>query len=91
MQINIVRVGAHIIAGIFAGLALCLTSLIASGDPTQGTTYTLIAVTTLVLGGANLAGGRGSVVGSLFGAVNIYLITFVLATFSFGKVQRLCH
>ena len=88
VRINIVRVGAHVIAGIFAGLAaLTYTSLIASGDPTQGTTYTLIAVTALVLGGANLAGGRGGVIGSLFGAVNIYLITFVLATFSFGKVQ----
>ena len=60
VRINVVRVGAHIIAGIFAGLAaLTYTSLIASGDPTQGTTYTLIAVTALVLGGANLAGGRG--------------------------------
>ena len=88
VRINIVRIGAHVIAGIFAGLAaLTYTSLIASGDPTQGTTYTLIAVTALVLGGANLAGGRGGVIGSLFGAVNIYLITFVLATFSFGKVQ----
>jgi ribose transport system permease protein len=88
VRINIVRVGAHVIAGIFAGLAaLTYTSLIASGDPTQGTTYTLIAVTALVLGGANLAGGRGGVIGSLLGAVNIYLITFVLATFSFGKVQ----
>ena len=88
VRINLVRVGAHVIAGIFAGLAaVTYTSLIASGDPTQGTTYTLIAVTALVLGGANLAGGRGGVIGSLFGAVNIYLITFVLATFSFGKVQ----
>lgn len=88
VRIGIVRVGAHVIAGIFAGLAaLTFTSLIASGDPTQGTTYTLIAVTALVLGGANLAGGRGGVIGSLLGAVNLYLITFVLATFSFGKVQ----
>jgi ribose transport system permease protein len=88
VRISIVRVGAHVIAGIFAGLAaLTFTSLIASGDPTQGTTYTLIAVTALVLGGASLAGGRGGVIGSLLGAVNLYLITFVLATFSFGKVQ----
>ncbi|HMB75993.1 MAG TPA: ABC transporter permease [Kiloniellaceae bacterium] len=88
VRINIVRLGAHAIAGLFAGLAaLTYTSLISSGDPTQGTTYTLIAVTALVLGGASLAGGRGGVMGSLLGAVNIYLITYVLATFNFGAVQ----
>ena len=88
IRITIVRIGAHAISGLFAGLsAICFTALISSGDPNQGTTYTLIAVTALVLGGASLAGGRGGVVGSLLGAVNIYLITYVLATFSFGAVQ----
>jgi ribose transport system permease protein len=88
VRINLVRLGAHVISGLFAGLAaLTFTSLISSGDPTQGTTYTLIAVTALVLGGASLAGGRGGVMGSLLGAVNIYLITYVLATFNFGAVQ----
>jgi ribose transport system permease protein len=88
VPITIVRIGAHLISGCFAGLAaICFTALIASGDPSQGTTYTLIAVTALVLGGASLAGGRGGVFGSALGALNLYLITFVLATFNFGTVQ----
>jgi len=88
IPITIVRLGAHAIAGCFAALAaITFTSLISSGDPSQGTTYTLIAVTALVLGGASLAGGRGGVMGSLFGALNLYLITYVLATFNFGAVQ----
>ncbi len=88
VPITIVRIGAHVISGGFAGLAaICFTALISSGDPSQGTTYTLIAVTALVLGGASLAGGRGGVFGSALGAVNLYLITFVLATFNFGAVQ----
>lgn len=88
VRINLVRLGAHCIAGIFSGLAaLTFTSLISSGDPTQGTTYTLIAVTALVLGGTSLAGGRGGVFGSLLGAVNLFLIGYVLSTFSFGAVQ----
>lgn len=88
VRITAVRLGAHVIAGIFAGLsALAFTSLISSGDPNQGTTYTLIAVTALVLGGASLVGGRASIFGALLGAVNLYLITFVLATFNFGAVQ----
>ena len=88
VPITIVRIGAHIISGLFAALAaVCFTALISSGDPSQGTTYTLIAVTALVLGGASLAGGRAGVFGSALGALNLYLITFVLATFSFGAVQ----
>ena len=88
VRINVVRLGAHVIAGVYGALAaLTFTSLISSGDPTQGTTYTLMAVTALVLGGTSLAGGRGSIIGSLLGALNIYLITYVLSTFNFGMVQ----
>ncbi|MCV6547451.1 MAG: ABC transporter permease [Cohaesibacter sp.] len=88
VPIYVVRIGAHLISGAFAGLAaISFTALISSGDPSQGTTYTLIAVTALVLGGASLAGGRAGVFGSFLGAVNLYLITFGLATFNFGAVQ----
>ena len=88
VRINVVRLGAHVVAGVYGALAaLTFTSLISSGDPTQGTTYTLMAVTALVLGGTSLAGGRGSIIGSLLGALNIYLITYVLSTFNFGMVQ----
>lgn len=88
VPITAVRIGAHLISGCFAGLAaICFTALISSGDPSQGTTYTLIAVTALVLGGASLGGGRASAFGSLLGAINLYLITYVLSTFNFGAVQ----
>jgi ribose transport system permease protein len=82
------RFGAHIISGIFTGIAaLTYTALISSGDPTQGNTYTLAAITALVLGGTSLAGGKGGGFGSILGAVNIYLISYVLSTFSFGSVS----
>ena len=88
VRINIVRIGAHVIAGLFGGLAaLCYTALIASGDPSQGTNLTLTAVTALVLGGVSLAGGRGGVTGALLGALNLWLIGYVLATFNFGAIQ----
>lgn len=82
------RFGAHIVAGAFTGMAaFTYTALIASGDPTQGNTYTLSAVTALVLGGTSLAGGKGSGLGSILGALNIYLISYVLSTFNFGNVS----
>ena len=88
VRVGIVRLGAHAVGGLFAGLAaLSYTALINSGDPTQGTTYTLISVTALVLGGTSLAGGRATVIGSLLGALNLFLIGYVLSTFNFGEVQ----
>jgi ribose transport system permease protein len=88
VRIYWVRVGAHVIAGVFMGLsAICYTALISSGDPTQGTTLTLTAVTAMVLGGVSLAGGRGGVTGALLGAVNLFLIGYVLSTFDFGAIQ----
>jgi len=88
VKINKVRLGAHVVAGVYSGLAaITFTALIGSGDPTQGSTYTLLAVTALVLGGTSLAGGRGGITGSLLGALNIYLITYVLGTFRFGQIQ----
>jgi ribose transport system permease protein len=80
------RVCAHAIAGVYAGVAgLLYTALIASGDPTFGQQYTLIVVTALMLGGVSLAGGRGGALGSVAGAVDVFLISYVLATFDFGS------
>lgn len=88
VRTDIVRIGAHLIAGIYIGLgAICYTALISSGDPTQGQRMTLTAVTALVLGGAALSGGRGGATGALLGAVSLWLIGYVLATFNFGAIQ----
>jgi ribose transport system permease protein len=82
------RFGAHVVAGLFtAAAALTYTALIGSGDPTQGNSYTLSAITALVLGGTSLAGGVGGGLGSILGAINIYLITYVLSTYNFGTVS----
>ena len=88
VKTDVVRVGAHLIAGIYVGLgAICYTALISSGDPTQGQNMTLTAVTALVLGGVALSGGRGGATGALLGAVSLWLIGYVLATFNFGAIQ----
>jgi ribose transport system permease protein len=82
------RIGAYAVGGVFAGLGgLMFTALIGSGDPTQGSTYTLTALTALVLGGTSLAGGRGGMLGSVVAAIDVYLITYILSTFDFGKNQ----
>ena len=88
VKINLVRIVAHLIAGLFAALsAICFTALVGSGDPLQGTKYTLLGITALVLGGASLAGGRGGAFGAILGALNLYLINYILVTFKFERLQ----
>ena len=41
----------------------------------------------MVLGGTSLTGGQGGGLGSIIGALNMYLITYLLSTFSFGNVS----
>ncbi len=79
------RIGAHVIAGVFVGIAsLMYTGLIGSADPTAGASFTLSAVTALVIGGASLGGGHAKGLGSVLGAMDIWLISYVLSTFNFG-------
>ena len=85
VPVAVVRVGAHVVAGVFTGLAgLAYTGLIASGNPSQGPTYTLVAVTALVLGGTSLAGGTGGALGSVLGALAVSMVSITLTTFDFG-------
>lgn len=79
------RIGAHVIAGVFVGLAsIMYTGLLGSADPTAGSSYTLSAVTALIIGGASLTGGRAKGLGAVLGATDIWLISYVLGTFNFG-------
>jgi len=88
VKINWVRIVAHLISGVFAALsAICFTALVGSGDPIQGTKYTLLGVTALVLGGASLIGGRGGAFGANLGAGTLYLINYILVTFRFERLQ----
>jgi ribose transport system permease protein len=88
IDITTARLAAHVMAGLFIGLgAVCMTGMIGSGDPTQGNTLTLQAVTALVLGGTSLAGGRGGITGSILGAMAMWLVFVVLSSFNFGAIS----
>ena len=66
---------SHWISGVFAALAaFCITGDTASGDPLVGGKMTLFSVAAVVLGGSALAGGYGTVVGSIIGALIIGFI-----------------
>lgn len=60
----------YTISGALAGLAgLLFMARVNSGDPTAGLNYELTAITAAIIGGTNLFGGRGSVLGTMIGAL----------------------
>lgn len=63
---------AYVVSGLLAGLAgLLLTARTTAALPQAGVGYELDAIAAVVIGGTSLAGGRGTLVGSLFGALII--------------------
>ena len=74
MGINVKRqlTMIYIVAGVIYGLAaLLLVSRTSVGDPNAGLTENLEAITAVVLGGTSLFGGRGTIIGTLIGALII--------------------
>lgn len=68
------RIGAYLLCGMLSGVAgVCVAAQVSVGDATVGGNYTLLAIAAPVLGGASLAGGRGSFTGCLVGAVVLAL------------------
>ena len=65
-----IKVAAYTISGLCAGIAsILLVARIGSADPTINTTLLLNSVAAVVLGGVSLFGGRGSILGPVFGAL----------------------
>jgi ribose transport system ATP-binding protein len=60
---------AFVISGLLTGIGgLMLAGQVGIGSPSTGSDYTLMSITVVVLGGASVAGGRGSFVATLLGA-----------------------
>ena len=75
-----VRVTVYTLSGMLSAVAgLVLSSQLTSAGPTAGTTYELTAIAAVVIGGAALTGGRGTVRGTMLGA-------FVIGFLSDGLV-----
>lgn len=75
VPVKTVQVWVYVLSGVCAAVAgLVLSSQLTSAGPTAGTTYELTAIAAVVVGGASLMGGRGTVGGTLLGAfVIVYL------------------
>lgn len=80
VKVRSIKMRVYIISGLCAAMAgLIIASELTSAAPQTGQSFELNAIAAVVIGGASLAGGRGSVRGVLIGA-------FVIGFLSDGLV-----
>jgi ribose transport system permease protein len=72
INIKKIKILVYTIAGVLAAVGgLIVTSRLDSAQPNAGISYELDAIAAVVIGGASLSGGRGSIMGTVLGAIII--------------------
>ncbi|MBQ7716075.1 MAG: ribose ABC transporter permease [Prevotella sp.] len=72
IKVNKVKLLVYTLAGTLAGLAgLLVTARLDSAQPNAGASYELDSIAAVVIGGTSLSGGKGSIVGTIIGALII--------------------
>jgi ribose transport system permease protein len=71
-----VKVAAFVICGLLAGLAGFVFLLrLKAGSPIAGVGYELDAIAAVIIGGTSFSGGKGSVIGTFFGACLLQVLS----------------
>jgi rhamnose transport system permease protein len=91
VRVDRIRFLLFILTGLMSGVAsVLLTSRIASTRPTIATGFELEVVTMVVLGGVNILGGSGTILGVVIAAFVMGLLTFGFGLFNIpGIVQSI--
>lgn len=81
LRVNRIRLGVFLISAVTAGVAAFLgASFYGSATSSDGTGYELYVIASAVVGGASLAGGKGSALSAMLGALLIVLIRQAIRT-----------
>ncbi|MFY0688566.1 MAG: ribose ABC transporter permease [Cyclobacteriaceae bacterium] len=72
VPVNKMKVWVYSLAGMLAAIGgILVTARLDSAQPNAGMSYELDAIAAVVIGGASLSGGRGTVLGTVLGALII--------------------
>ncbi len=70
------KIKVYTIAGVFTGIAgVIMASRLNSAQPALGMGYELEAIAAVVIGGTSLSGGKGTIVGTVIGALIMSVLT----------------
>ncbi|WP_373231981.1 ABC transporter permease [Cohnella sp.] len=76
VNVNFWKIVIYTITGLFTGLAgVLIASRLNSAQPALGSGYELEAIAAVVIGGTSLSGGKGTIVGTVIGALIMSVLT----------------
>ncbi len=82
-------IGAYVFSGAMAGLAgLMLVGYAGTAQMNMASSYTMLSVAAVVIGGTKLTGGKGTFIGGALGALVLILITNILQALNMAAGLR---
>ena len=77
INVPLMKIAVYAVGGLFMGIAgiFDFNYLGKQGDPTGGDAMELKIIAAVVIGGGSLSGGRGSVLGTIIGALTMTMLT----------------
>ena len=76
IPVGVYTASVYVMCSLLAAVAgLLLTARTSSGEPNLGGQYPLESITAAVIGGISLRGGEGRIIGAVFGALFITILT----------------
>lgn len=74
--VNVDKWKIYMLAGVFTGVAgIIMASRLNSAQPALGAGYELEAIAAVVIGGTSLSGGKGTILGTVIGALIMSVLT----------------
>lgn len=79
LPVGMTRVAVYALTGVLSALSgAMIAARTTTGDPNAGVAMELDAIAVVVIGGASLAGGRGSILGTVNGMLILGMVTNIL-------------
>ena len=79
ISVNGIKIKAFTISGLLAALSgIYISAYATSGNPLMGEAYTQRSITAVVVGGASLSGGKGSVIGCIAAVLILGIVNNLL-------------
>jgi ribose transport system permease protein len=89
IRVNQTVIIAFVLSGVFSAIAgLFLVGYVGSGQMQMGADYTMQSIAAVVIGGARVAGGKGTLIGAFLGCIVMVLLTSVLTSVGMPEGTR---
>jgi len=84
-----IRITGYMLSSVLAGFAgIVIVGYYNQAEPMMGAPYLLSSVAAVVVGGASIFGGRGSVIGTLAGALVLGQVSTLVVVFNLGATVQ---